>query len=448
MRRILLSVILAGCVGGSGVRRTAADSTEGGDLSGYWNDIDAQRVADDMIVQCLGKGWIDDFEAEHQRRPVIKLMGVLKRTDDPQVRTSFFTHQIERALLDSGRVRVVASFGQDLINVVERGRQTLTASVAKAHGRELAPDFTLQTFVHSQNEVRSDDRSVRAYLVRMEMVSVGHNEKVWMGQTRIRKVIDGLPPRCGDGVDTLANNLPPRVRLGLDGDTEKEERERAARVAATALETLRTAAGHSSPEALGRVLDDSAVGVFEYLLVKVARETPATSEAQARRAQDLAFLFGTLCLTSTQPLHACIDAGRSRDPARIKEVLSLGGLRDDAAPVELYRQLEARAAHRRKARHADLRSRDLGRCRSRGRVITRDPNSSENFVRLTMKSRLAKAWQKGLYRLHSALFDCGDELALVLVTEYRDRQDLRVFGWRFVDPAEALDLLALGAWEG
>ena len=85
------------------VTRTEAGSTAGGDLSGYWNDIDAEMVAKNMIKQCMESPWASNFQAENSgKRPVVKLMGVIKRTDDRNVNAQFFGKQLERQLLNSG----------------------------------------------------------------------------------------------------------------------------------------------------------------------------------------------------------------------------------------------------------------------------------------------------------------------------------------------------------
>ena len=87
---------------------------------------------------------------------------------------------------------MVASWGQDNINTVEKARQAVTASdeTAKSQGNETGADFTLQTVVNSQNETDGGGKSVRAYLVNMELVNVETNEKVWIGEKKIRKVVD------------------------------------------------------------------------------------------------------------------------------------------------------------------------------------------------------------------------------------------------------------------
>lgn len=180
------------CGGPRPLTRTAASSTEGGDLSGLWNDIDANQAASAMIDDCLKSPWGPDFQDEHGgQKPVVKLMGIVKRTDDPSINTHFFAKQVERALLNSGRIRVVAAFEQEAVNVAERDRQATHASdeTAKSHGNEAGADFTLQTIVNSQNEADGAGHEVRAYLVNMELVNVETQEKVWIGEKQLRKVI-------------------------------------------------------------------------------------------------------------------------------------------------------------------------------------------------------------------------------------------------------------------
>lgn len=190
---LAISSVAVACGPQKTVTRTAADSAEGGDLSGYWNDVDANLVAKEMVSDALNNPWASNYQQEHGgAKPVVKLMGVIKRTDDRNVNTDYFAKQLERQLLNSGRVRVVAAWGQDNINVVEKARQADHASddSVKSQGNEQGADFTLQTVVNSQNETDGAGKQVRAYLVNMELVNVETNEKVWIGEKMIRKVVD------------------------------------------------------------------------------------------------------------------------------------------------------------------------------------------------------------------------------------------------------------------
>lgn len=108
-----------------------------------------------MISDVMANSW--PMTPERQRRreePVVKLMGVIKKTDDRNVNTDYFGKQLERQLLNSGRCRVVAAWGQDNVNVAEKARQATHASddSVKSQGNETGADFTLQTVVNSQNE--------------------------------------------------------------------------------------------------------------------------------------------------------------------------------------------------------------------------------------------------------------------------------------------------------
>lgn len=188
-----MSCMTVACSGATKVTRTEADSTEGSDLSGYWNDRDAQLVTKTMVKEITENAWVENFmQANPGKKPVIKLMGIQKRTDDRNVNHMYFAKQLERYLLNSGKVRVVAAYGQDNVNLIERERQSKHASdeTAKSHQMETGADFTLQTIINSQNETDGRGQSVRAYLVNMELVSVETNEKAWIGEKIIRKVVD------------------------------------------------------------------------------------------------------------------------------------------------------------------------------------------------------------------------------------------------------------------
>lgn len=190
---LISSSSMVACGPKKSVTRTDSKSTEGGDLSGYWNDIDANLVAAEMIKDCMGRPWSADHQsANGGNKAIVKLMGVIKRTDDRNVNEQYFSKQLEKELLNSGRVRVVAAAGQDDINVAERARQGVHASdeTVKSQGNETGADFTLQTVINSQNETDGAGKSVRAYLVNMELVNVETNEKVWIGEKSIRKVVE------------------------------------------------------------------------------------------------------------------------------------------------------------------------------------------------------------------------------------------------------------------
>ncbi|MBI4821533.1 MAG: penicillin-binding protein activator LpoB [Deltaproteobacteria bacterium] len=190
---VVALALAAGCAPKKKVTRTASDATEGGDLSGYWNDIDANLVANEMIKDCMGRPWASEFQEKNSgNKAVVKLMPAQKRTDDRNVNEEYFTRRLEKELLNSGRVKVVAGWTEQDMNVAERARQAVHAGdeTAKSQGNETGADYTLQTVINSQNETDGGGQSVRAYLVNMMLIHVETNEKVWMGEKQIRKVVD------------------------------------------------------------------------------------------------------------------------------------------------------------------------------------------------------------------------------------------------------------------
>ena len=160
-----------------------------GGLSGYWNEADAQAVVKTLTQQMFAEPWIGDFRQRERRKPIIKLRGVTKRTDDRNVNVRYFANQLQRVLIQSGQVRVVAAAGQEGINVRERDRQSEHASdeSAKTQGDELGADYTLQTEINSQNDQDGRGRTIRAYLVNMLLVDVQTNETVFFGEKKIIK---------------------------------------------------------------------------------------------------------------------------------------------------------------------------------------------------------------------------------------------------------------------
>jgi penicillin-binding protein activator len=77
-------------------------------LSGRWNDSDSREVSNQMIETMLSKPWITDFRERTGRKPVVRVSQVDNRSGE-EIATQIFTNDIERALIDSGRVSMVGA---------------------------------------------------------------------------------------------------------------------------------------------------------------------------------------------------------------------------------------------------------------------------------------------------------------------------------------------------
>lgn len=189
--RLGLGLLLAAASGCAATATTVerTDPQAVVDLSGDWNDSDANQVAQAMIHDCLSRPWAERFRAEKGRLPVVRFHPIRNRTAD-YIDHRFFAKQLETALVDSGRVKVVADPDEALDARAERFDQAEWAhpATAKAHRRETGSDFILNGWILAQDDA-VPGQAVRAYLTTMELIDSETNEKVWVGTHPIKKVV-------------------------------------------------------------------------------------------------------------------------------------------------------------------------------------------------------------------------------------------------------------------
>lgn len=172
------------------VTRTAADS--GGDLSGRWNETDARLVADEMITDALTGGWLNRFNSSNDEPPVV-IVGRVRNESMEHIDTEVFTKEMERAFVNSGDVSVVASADERIDIRDERMDQQSQASIetASALAEEIGANFMLIGNISSIVDQTADRREQSIYYtVNLELVNVENNQKVWIGNKQIRKMIE------------------------------------------------------------------------------------------------------------------------------------------------------------------------------------------------------------------------------------------------------------------
>lgn len=169
------------------VQRTDANAQV--DLSGNWNDTDANQVSQAMIRDCLSRPWAAQFKAEKGREPVVKLYPIKNRSSEI-VNTKFFTKQVEMEILNSGVAKVVAASDETDEARAEREDQSEHASdaSAKQNQQEVGTDFILNGWIVSENDAAAG-QEVRAYVTTMELTNAETQQKVWIKVHKIKKVI-------------------------------------------------------------------------------------------------------------------------------------------------------------------------------------------------------------------------------------------------------------------
>jgi hypothetical protein len=170
------------------VQRTAADTTT--DLSGRWNDTDSRLVAEEMIGDLLNSAWLTQFNQEEGRKPVV-IVGNVRNLSSEHIDTTPFIKDIERELVNSGRVTFVASAEERAAVREERLDQQTEASpeTIKRLGEETGADYMLRGSITSQTDAVEGKRAI-LYQVDLELIHIETNEKAWINTKKIKKVIE------------------------------------------------------------------------------------------------------------------------------------------------------------------------------------------------------------------------------------------------------------------
>ena len=169
------------------VERVATDTTI--DLSGAWNDTDSRLVAEEMIQDALSRPWIGEFSGRTGKRPAV-IVGTVRNLSHEHINLKTFVADMERELVNSGRVDFVASRDERGDVRDERLDQDLNAreDTRKAAGQELGADFMLSGQVNTIIDVEGNEQ-VRYYQVDLTLISMADNRKVWLGQKKIKKLV-------------------------------------------------------------------------------------------------------------------------------------------------------------------------------------------------------------------------------------------------------------------
>lgn len=182
---ILASTLLAGC--STSVERVDAGQTV--DLSGAWNDTDSQMVAQEMISDVLARPWYNNFTAKTGKAPAV-IIGTVRNLSHEHINTNTFVNEMERELINSGRVEFVASSDERNEIREERIDQDLNATESSRNtaGQEQGADFILKGQINTIIDT-ADSEQVRYYQVDLSLISLADNRKVWVGQKKLKKLV-------------------------------------------------------------------------------------------------------------------------------------------------------------------------------------------------------------------------------------------------------------------
>lgn len=170
---------------------TRIDPTAVTDLSGRWNDTDSRLVATELIRSSLTEPWLVRYrEANAGAAPVV-IVGSFRNTTLEHIPVGTFIRDLERAYVNSGAVRVVASPEErDEIRDERRDQQENARAETRARmAFESGARYMLQGDIVAIEDREGRERVV-FYQIDATLVDLQSNEKVWVGQHQIKKLIE------------------------------------------------------------------------------------------------------------------------------------------------------------------------------------------------------------------------------------------------------------------
>lgn len=181
----LAAIVLGAC--GKKVRRIDPETTT--DLSGNWNDTDSRQVSEAMIADAMSHPWITEHAYQHDGKPVV-IVGTVRNRSMEHIATGTFIRDLERAFVNSGQVRVVANPLEREELRGERFEQQEWASeeTRKRLREETGADYMLNGAIEVILD-REGGRQVKFYQVDLFLTEIQSNERVWIGQKKIKKEI-------------------------------------------------------------------------------------------------------------------------------------------------------------------------------------------------------------------------------------------------------------------
>jgi penicillin-binding protein activator len=185
----ILTIACLFIYGCSSFEVTRIDHKQNVDLSGLWNDTDSRIVADDLIKQITKGHWLSRFGKTNRKKPVI-VFGRFINTGHEHIAVGTFLKDLERSMVESGDIVVIAS--QLERNTVRKEKSDYEKHNQKIWGDkimvETEADFMLTGSINTLID-QVPDKKMIFYQIDMELIEIKNQEKVWIGQKKIKKFI-------------------------------------------------------------------------------------------------------------------------------------------------------------------------------------------------------------------------------------------------------------------
>ena len=131
-----------------------------------------------------------NYTREKIRQPVVIVGTILNRSHE-HIDIQTFVNDLSRELINSGKVKFVATKGERDELRDERRDQAIHAreNTQKGPGRETGADYMLKGYISTILDEQDKTRAT-FYQVDLELIDLESNEKSWIGQKKIKKGIE------------------------------------------------------------------------------------------------------------------------------------------------------------------------------------------------------------------------------------------------------------------
>lgn len=196
MKRITTSIAiiaatvltLGSCKSTPAVQRVDENSVT--DLSGRWNETDSRITAEEITAELMAHSWYSTYAAENKGKKPVIIVGMITNKSHEHIPAETFSKDIEKEIINSGRMKLVqAGAMREEIRAERADQQNFASqSTMKKFGLENGADFMLQGTINSIVDQAGKQKTVY-YQIDLELTNIQTNDKVWIGDRKIKKVI-------------------------------------------------------------------------------------------------------------------------------------------------------------------------------------------------------------------------------------------------------------------
>ncbi len=170
------------------VQRMSEDTVT--DLSGRWNETDSRITAEEIANELASHPWYNTFTAQNGGKKPVIIVGMVTNKSHEHIPAETFSLDIEKSMINSGRMSVVQGGAKREEIRAERADQQNNASsgTMKQFGLERGADFMLQGTINSIVDQYGREKTI-FYQVNLELTHLQSNDKVWIGDKKIKKYL-------------------------------------------------------------------------------------------------------------------------------------------------------------------------------------------------------------------------------------------------------------------